>query len=57
MPYWTKAAIEDEGTFRLSSAKSFMVNENTGEIHIACKYHDYAQLFLYRLNTWVPRPV
>jgi hypothetical protein len=57
LPYWTKAAIEDELTFRLSSAKSFMVNEDTGEIHITYKYHDYAQLFLYRLNTWVPRPV
>jgi hypothetical protein len=54
---WTIAALEDELTFCLSSAKSFSINDKTKVIHIVHKYYEQAEEIIYRINVWGPRPV
>jgi hypothetical protein len=52
---WTLAYTKDEFTYQLSSASSFKVNEDTGQIHITHKYYDKAEWCLYRINGWNPK--
>jgi hypothetical protein len=51
---WTLAYIQDQLTYELSSAASFIIDKERNAIHITHKYYEQAKTVLYRIKVYNP---
>jgi hypothetical protein len=54
--FWTIGCLIDELAFCLSSVASYVIKEDTNQIHITHKYYDQAEWMFHRINVWKPTP-
>ena len=54
--FWTTERLVDELAFCLSSVASYVIQEDTNQIHITHKYSDQAEWMSHRMSVWKPTP-
>jgi hypothetical protein len=54
--FWTTECLIDELAFCLCSNASYIIKEDSNQIHITHKYSDQAEWMFHRINIWKPTP-